>query len=126
MSKNLLVDTNILIDFSKGHSRLLGEYLMAKEWRLAVNPVIVAEYVNDRWLINPARKRKAEEFIDLFTHMDLNKKVGFKTGELIRSGQVDYLGDALIAASCLVGKTSLLTRNQKHFKKVKGLKLLPR
>lgn len=126
MSKNLLVDTNILIDFSKGHSRLLGEYLAAKEWQLAINPVIVAEFVNDQWLINQERKRKAEEFIDLFIHLDLTKKIGFKTGELIRTGQVGYLGDALIAASCLVGKMPLLTKNQRHFKKVKGLKLLPR
>ena len=126
MSKNLLVDTNILIDFSKGQSQLLGKYLTAEEWQLAVNPVIVAEFVNDQWLVNPERKRKAEEFIDLFAHVDLTKKIGFKTGELIRTGQADYLGDALIAATCLTGKMPLLTRNQKHFKKVKGLKLLPR
>jgi len=124
--KQLLVDTNILIDFSKGHSRLLGEYLAAKEWQLMVNPVIVAEFVNDQRLITAVKRKKAKEFIGLFNHIDLNKAIGFRAGELIRSGQVDYLGDALIAATCLMGKTSLLTSNKKHFKKVKGLKLLPR
>lgn len=126
MSKNLLVDTNVLIDFSKGHSQLLGKYLTAEEWQLAINPVIVAEFLNDKWLINRTKQKKAEEFISLFKCVGINKEEGIKTGELIRSGQVDYLGDALIAASCLVGKMPLLTRNQKHFKKVKGLKLLPR
>lgn len=126
MSKNLLVDTNILIDFSKGQSQLLGKYLTAEEWQLVINPVIVAEFLNDKWLINRTKQKKAEEFISLFKCVGINKEEGIKTGELIRSGQADYLGDALIAATCLTGKMPLLTRNQKHFKKVKGLKLLPR
>ena len=100
--------------------------MTAEEWQLAINPVIVAEFINDRRLTTPEKRKKAREFINLFAHFDLNKTSGFKTGELIKSGQVDYLGDALIAATCLTEKIPLLTRNQKHFKKVKGLKLLPR
>lgn len=124
MLKTLLVDTNVLIDYSKGKNQLLGEYLVSKEWQLAVNPVIVAEFVNDKQLINQEKKKKAKEFIDLFSNIDLDKIIGFKTGELIRTNQVNYLGDALIAATCLIRKMALLTRNQKHFKNVKGLKLL--
>jgi len=125
MLKTLLVDTNVLIDYSKGKSQLLGEYLATKDWQLMINPVIVAEFVNDKRLVNQEKKKKTKEFIDLFSHIDLNIKIGLKTGELIRTGQVDYLGDAFIAATSLTGKMALLTRNQKHFKKVKGLKLLP-
>lgn len=125
MLKTLLVDTNVLIDYSKGKSQLLGEHLASKDWQLAVNPVIVAEFVNDKQLVNQEKKKQAKEFIGLFSHIDLNKKIGFKAGELIRTWQVDYLGDALIAATCLIEKMALLTRNEKHFKKVKGLKLLP-
>lgn len=125
--KQLLVDTNVLIDFSKGKNSLLSQYLQSKEeWEICVNPVVVAEYVNDQWLINKDRQKKAEGFISLFKHIDLNQKIGFKTGGLVRTGQADYLGDALIAATCLTEKIPLLTRNQRHFKKVKGLKLLPR
>lgn len=125
MLKNLLVDTNVLIDYSKGQSQLLEEYLAAKEWRLAVNPVIVAEFVNDRQLTTIEKRQKAKEFINLFGHVDLSKAMGFRAGKLIRSRQADYLGDSLVAAACLVEKMPLLTRNQKHFKKIKGLKLLP-
>lgn len=124
--KKVLVDTNILIDFSKNKGKLLEEYIKNEDnWELWINPVIVAEFLNDNWLINRTKQKKAEEFISLFKCRGINKEEGIRTGELIRSGQVDYLGDALIAASCLVGKTSLLTKNQRHFKKVKGLKLLP-
>lgn len=124
MSKRLLIDTNILIDYSKGYSRLLEKYSSNQEWQLALNPVIVAEFVNDRFLKSLIKQKQAQEFLNLFGHIDLTKAIGLKTGELIRIGQVDYLGDALVAATCLVEKIPLLTRNQKHFKKVKKLELL--
>ena len=125
--KKVLVDTNILIDFSKNKGNLLEEYIKnGDNWELWINPVIVAEFLNDKWLISRTKQKKAEGFISLFKCLGINKEEGIKTGELIRSGQVDYLGDALIAATCLIGKMSLLTSNKKHFKKVKGLKLLPR
>ncbi|MBU1085519.1 MAG: PIN domain-containing protein [Candidatus Beckwithbacteria bacterium] len=123
--KRVLVDTNILIDFSKGKGELLEKYLLGKDkWELWVNPVVVAEFLNDKWLTTKVKQKKAEEFIDLFKCVDINKKEGIKTGELIRSGQIDYLGDGMIASSCLINKILLLTRNKKHFCRVKGLRLL--
>lgn len=120
-----MVDTNILIDFSKGKGELLEKYLLGKDkWELWVNPVVVAEFLNDKWLTTKVKQKKAEEFIDLFKCVDINKKEGIKTGELIRSGQIDYLGDGMIASSCLINKILLLTRNKKHFCRVKGLRLL--
>ncbi len=125
MLTNLLVDTNILIDFSKGKKQLLEEYSNEKEWQLWVNPVVMAEWLNNKELIDTGKLKKANEFIGEFNCAEIGKDEGKMTGKLIRNSQVDYLGDALIAANCLVKKMYLLTRNQKHFKKIKGLKLLP-
>jgi len=43
--KKLLVDTNILIDFSKNKGKLLEEY-NEENWELWINPVVVAEVLN--------------------------------------------------------------------------------
>ena len=122
--KKILVDTNILIDHSKNKGKLLEEY-NEENWELWINPVVVAEFSNDRWLMSRAKQKKAENFIGLFKCLEINKEEGIKTGELIRTGMVDSLGDALIAATCLTETMPLLTKNQKHFKKVKGLQVLP-
>ena len=122
--KKILVDTNILIDYSKNKGKLLEEY-NEENWELWINPVVVAEFLNDRWLMSRAKQKKAENFIGLFKCLEINKEEGIKTGELIRTGMVDSLGDALIAATCLTETMPLLTKNQKHFKKVKGLQVLP-
>jgi predicted nucleic acid-binding protein len=122
--KNILVDTNILIDFSKGKGELLESYLKGNKGELWVNPIIVAEFLNDKWLTNKKKQKQAEKFIRLFKCKSIDIQEGIKTGELIRLGQIDYLADGIIAASCLENKMALLTRNKKHFLKVKGLQLL--
>jgi len=123
--KKVLVDTNILIDFSKDKDRLLVKYLNETDkWEIWINPVIAAEFLNDKFLVDRAKLKKAKEFIGLFKCVSIDKKEGVKTGELILSGQVDYLGDGMITASCLRNNMYLLTRNVKRFKKVKRLKLL--
>lgn len=123
--KNILVDTNILIDFSKGKGELLEKYLKGNnKGELWVNPIIVAEFLNDKWLTTKLKQKQAEEFIHLFKCQGIGIQEGIKTGELIRLGQIDYLADGIIAASCLENKMALLTRNKKHFLRVKGLQLL--
>lgn len=123
--RNVLVDTDVLIDFSKNKDKLLVKYLEEKDlWQLWVNPVVIAEWLNNQELAEAGKLKKADEFISAFNCAELGKNEGKKAGKLIRNRQIDYLGDALIAANCLVRKMSLLTRNRRHFKKVRKLKLL--
>ncbi len=123
----ILVDTNILINYSKAREVLLQEYLDNKNTiPLYINPIIVTEFTNDKNLLkNSSKKQQALKFLELFHHLDINKKIALKTGEIIRTGKVDYLADAFIAATCLVHGLKLFTHNQKHFKKISNLKLLP-
>ena|SRR3989344_2314472 len=123
--KNTLVDTDVLIDFSKRKDKILKKYFGKKDqWQLWVNPVIVAEWFNNRELCNTEKLEKAKVFIDLFNCAEIGKEEGERAGALIRNNEINYLGDALIAATCLVKNASLITRNIKHYKNVKGLKLL--
>lgn len=123
--RNVLVDTDVLIDFSKNKDKLLVKYLEEKDlWQLWVNPVVVAEWLNNQELTDTGKLKQADKFISAFNCAELGKNEGEKAGKLIRNHQIDYLGDALIAANCLVRKMSLLTRNVRHYKKIKNLKLL--
>ncbi len=122
----ILIDTNVLINYSKARDTLLQGYLDNRNsTSLYVNPIIITEFVNDKNLLkNSHKKQQALKFLDLFQHIDINKKVALKAGELIRTSKVSYLADAFIAATCLVHSLKLLTHNQKHFKQIPSLKLL--
>lgn len=125
MSK-ILVDTDVLIDYSKGKSRFLAKLLVRQskgKVDLFVNPVVITEFFTDQSLSDKKKFRKALEFIALFAVDELTKSVGLTAGQILREKKSDYLGDALIAASCLVADLKLVTRNKKHYQKIDGLKL---
>lgn len=124
----VLVDTDVLIDYSKGFDRFLGDLLKrqtAGEVELYVNPVIVAEFFTDQKLKDKKKQTEAEDFFNLFGFKEINKKMGQQVGELLREKRIGFLGDAVIAATCLVDSLALATKNKKHFKKVPQLKFYP-
>ena len=122
--KRILVDTNVLIDYSKGHHKGLEQRLKLQEKgkvKLYINSVIVAEFFTDKQLIDKEKETLAKEFLSYFTIIPITASVGILCGRILRNREVEVLGDALIAATCISRKLFLLTGNIKHFRKVKGI-----
>ena len=122
--KKILVDTDILIDYSKGYDRFLGDLLRKQEEgsvELFVTPVNIAEYMTDTGLSDYKGLEKAVAFFDFFTVKEIGKTVGILAGQYLRDGKTDYLGDALVAAVAVDGGMTLVTRNIRHFQKIPRL-----
>jgi tRNA(fMet)-specific endonuclease VapC len=126
MPDKILIDTDILIDFTKGHGRelenLLGEQETGKT-QLFISPINVAEFLNDTQLTG-ARLNQALEFLEWFNVTEITKTTGIKVGEILRERKINFIGDALVAAVCLENNLALVSRNKKHFGKIRGLKFL--
>lgn len=122
--KNILVDTDILIDYSKGYSQELENLLEQQEKgevHLYVNPVITAEFLTDQNLKANEKMTRALAFLNLFGMKEISKKMGILAGEFLRNAKTSFLGDALIAATCIVAGLQLATGNKKHFSKIPEL-----
>jgi predicted nucleic acid-binding protein len=117
----ILIDTDILIDYSKGKDELLKNLFENQKVELYVSAVSVTEFLTDQNIKSQKSEEKALSFLGLFKLAEVNKKVAVKAGELLREKKVDYLGDALIAGTCLTQNYKLASRNAKHFKKIQGL-----
>lgn len=123
----ILVDTDILIDYTKGYDlalRTLLEKQAKGKVTLFVNSVVLAEFFSNGSLSNRKKYDKAVEFFGLFGFVEINKKAGLLAGELLREKKANFLGDALISATCLLEGMSLASRNKKHFAKIPNLKIL--
>lgn len=123
---NIFVDTDILIDFSFDKDKIL-EPLFIKQKKgdvaLKINPVVVAEFLADRLLSSSTQKEeKACQFLQFFEIVEITAKAGILAGRFLREGKIQSLGDALIAATCVIQNLQLATGNRKHFAKVKDLK----
>src|SRR3990172_7465914 len=122
--KQILVDTNIIIDYTNGKDRFLQKLLKLQEQceiELLVNPIIVSEFFTDINLRDGLKMNRAKELFKLFTHKDITCKMGYKAADYLRSGQILSLPDAILAAFSIEKDIFLATRNAKHFNKIRGL-----
>jgi len=124
----LLVNTDVLIDFSKGKSEILKELFnlaLQSKVILYITPVNIAEFLNDAFLLEREDKlSEAVAFLDNFKIQPVEKKSGILAGQYLRERKTEYVADAMIAACCVTGDLKLATRNKKHFKRVKDLQIV--
>lgn len=120
----IFIDTDIVIDYTHDKNKLLKNLLTDQKLNkveLFINPVVLAEFFTDQNLNEKKNMEQAYEFISIFNILDINVKIGILAGKYLRENKINSLGDALIAASCLIHDFQLVTRNRKHFSKVPQL-----
>ncbi len=123
----ILIDTDVLIDYSKGFFKGLNDLKELQDKGRAIlylNPIVISEYFAGKNLKNAKKLKEALDFISVFKTILINKKMGLTTGEILRNEPTLNWKDAMIAATCLVNGCQLATRNRKHFGKIKGLKFV--
>ncbi len=122
MSKSVIVDTDILIDFLRGGKQAISLFKDESE-PICFSAITVAE------IYAGIRDRKEEEDVkrlfSLYTVVSATHEIALEAGKLVkkyRSSHSVEIPDAIIAATCLVSDMELLTLNIKHYPMLKGLK----
>ena len=121
--KSILIDSDILIEVSRGRdAAILAKWdaLGRGETALTCSPVTVAE------LWHGARAQEHKILEALFAAIQcvaIDVEIGRRAGDYLRQFAKSHgveLGDALIAATALVHGLQLWTRNRRHYP-VRGL-----
>jgi predicted nucleic acid-binding protein len=123
MSKAVLCDTCVLIDFVNGRSEQITE-LKANAIQLFINPVIELELLQGAR--NNAELLRLEKIIAMFYNVEMSVEVVDVARQLIKLYSLSHglrLADALIAATALVYDLDLLTHNVKDFRFIPELRL---
>jgi len=122
MVKSILLDTDVLVDFLRGHSKALA-FVNAKSDRIILSTIVVAElYAGVK---GEAEQVVLEDFISLFRVIRVDAEIA-KTGGLYKR---DYakshgvgLAHAILAATAEAENAELKTLNTKHYPMFKGLR----
>ena len=109
----ILVDSDVLVDHLRGHRRLV-----AGGDELHVSVVTRAELFSGRG----AEERRIRRLLDPMTNVAVDATIAERSGRLRRNG-ARRLPDALIAATALEHRLTLVTRNVRDFEGIRGLKL---
>ena len=127
MLKKVFLDTNIIVDFSKGNSNVLVNLVDLMEQDkidLFINSVVIAEFFSGEDLKNKSFYTKSFLLFDqFFTCIEIGLEEGLIGGELRRKNLVPLTTDALIVSTCIINNLELATEDFKHFNHVPELKL---
>jgi len=123
-----LIDTNICIYFLKGMFDLVDKFDEIGIDNLYISEITVAELkFGAAKSENPIKNKQViEELINKFNQIPIYKSLDIFAEEkarLQKKGNIVDDFDLLIGATALANNMVLVTNNEKHFKRLKGIRL---
>lgn len=109
----LLIDSDVLVDHLRGHRRLV-----AGTDELHVSAVSRAELFAGRG----SEERRVRRLLSAMTDLPVDAAIAERAGRLCRTGSM-RLPDAMVAATAVQHRLTLVTRNVRDFAGVRALKL---
>ena len=130
MSLRFLIDTNACIAFLDGADvKLRDRWLGTPSSDVALCSVVKTELFRGAWgSKDPVGVlARLEHFLAPFRSLPFDDRAAERCGEVIaqleRSGRPIGQSDCMIAAIALAEDLTVITRNQRHFRRVRGLKV---
>lgn len=125
------LDTSSAVDIIRGSEQIISleEKIDESEEEITITTPTIMELSKGASLSSKAHgeKEKIHEFLSSFTILELDKESAILAGEieadLRKKGEFIGIEDIMIAAIVIHNNEILLTRNKKHFEKIRDLKI---
>ena len=124
----ILLDTNVVVAFLNGDNLILKN-IKEEINRIALSSLVVAELDYGAKVSQRAKENleKLYRFIEIVQvvpfDIECAKMFGTIKSKLRSIGKLTGEVDALIAATAMAYKATLVTANRKHFENIEGLKI---
>lgn len=119
----IVIDTDIFVDHLRGYAPAMAFFeSLASQEDIFFSAITEAELVAGNECKEKAKKDGVLQFLNQWNKIVVSNQIAVLAGDLCRDKELE-LPDAIIAASALVSKAELVTRNEKDFKKVIDLKI---
>ena len=121
MTRSILLDTDVLVDFFRGHAKAVA-FINRYSDRIILSSIVVAELFAG--VKGSAEQVALEAFVSLFRVLPVNVGIA-KAGGLYKSkfGRSHGVGlaDAILSATAEAENAELKTLNTLHYPMLKGL-----
>ena len=120
----ILCDTNVLIEFYKNNSEVVGELRSIGQAQLAISVVTCAELYFGA--LNRTKLHRIQQHLSSVHQLDIDVATSARFVQLMASYSLSHklaIPDALIAATAIVHGLDLYTLNQRDFQFISDLQL---
>ena len=124
--KVVTLDSSIFVDHLRGHppATLFFHSLISKgKEDVLFSAITETELIAGQSCENNDIKNKVLQMLNSFHKREVTNRVALVAGDLCRRYGVD-LPDGIIAATAIINKSELFTKNLKDFQKIEGLKVV--
>lgn len=126
--KRVVIDTDIIIDYSKGYADWLSDILLLEKSKISfvVPTIVIAEYFASHILDDPKLSKVTDDMFGLFKKQDFNEDIAKILARILRHKTYNVgasLADLIIASTALYLDAELATRNSSDFSKIPNLRL---
>lgn len=122
MKRNIIIDTDIVIDFLRGDRQALSHFKIESE-SICFSAITVAEIYSG--IKGKKEETEVERLFSIFPVIAATNEIAREAGKLVKQYRPSHsveIPDAFIAATSLVSNSELHTLNIKHYPMFKGLK----
>jgi tRNA(fMet)-specific endonuclease VapC len=128
----ICLDSDLIVDFLRNEEEVMRKIGVYRSQLVATTIINVYELMSGIWSMRGANYQKQLNELNIFLEnaqvLQLDKLSAERAakiyGELSQNGKIIDDLDILIAAICISNNCkSLITRNVKHFSRIKGLKV---
>jgi len=123
MSERILIDSDVLVWFTRGHPAAVERLFQIDPWHISVVSYMeLAQGCRNKTELTQIKKGLAAQGTQI---TQLSASISERAAKLVEGYALSHnlrLGDALIAATALELDCVLLTANIKHFSSIPGLK----
>ena len=126
----IFIDSDCIIDFLRGKKEVVNIIDKHKE-ELVTTEINIFEVFAGIYKSKEIKEKKEQiakaffESLDILDCKNFGRKGALIFCELIKEGKEIEQNDCLIAASLLINNCDkIITRNTKHFSRIKGLKII--
>ncbi len=117
----MLIDTNIFVDHLRGYAPAVSFFeSLASKGDIIFSAITEAELIAGQECKERTKKEGVLQFLSQWNKIIVTNQIAVLAGDLSRDKGLG-LPDALIAATAIVNKAELVTKNIKDFKKITEL-----
>ena len=107
----ILIDTNIFIDYLRSHKPALEFFKsITKDKKVIFSAITETELIAGKYNDDDEKRDKLLNFLHNWDKIDINNSIALLAGDIVRKYNTS-VPDALIAATCIINDSDLITKN---------------